>query len=135
MMTAGMRASRVEWSQILSVERRVNGYTGSPQLFCQVTGIANGPEQSSTLPKRAPYRSGQAGTVHDLGASLLMGAVGYPPTSDRVTVGDREVLGERAPSRRYERQLVHRRGGAGWDRTRCFDEERCWVPWPVGVRR
>jgi len=43
MMTAGMRASRVEWSQILSVERRVNGYTGSPQLFCQVTGIANGP--------------------------------------------------------------------------------------------
>jgi len=108
MMTAGMRASRVEWSQILSVERRVNGYTGSPQLFCQVTGIANGPEQSSTPPKRAPYRSGQAGTVHDLGASLLMGAVGYPPTSDRVTVGDREVLGERAPSRLYARFAVRR---------------------------
>ena len=57
--------------------------------------------ESSTPPKRAPYCSVQAGTVHDLGASLLIGAVGYPPTSHRITVSDREVLGERVPSRRY----------------------------------
>ena len=50
MMTAGMRASRVELVSFsgLNFERRAPGTPDSPQLFCQVTGVANGPEQRAT---------------------------------------------------------------------------------------
>jgi hypothetical protein len=50
MMTASMRASRVEWSHLcgLNFEPRAPVTPDSWQLFHQVTGIANGPEQRAT---------------------------------------------------------------------------------------
>jgi hypothetical protein len=50
-----------------------------------------GAEPMRTPPKRAPYRSGLAGTVRDQRESDHL--------TDRITMSDREVLGERALSR------------------------------------
>jgi hypothetical protein len=80
-----------------------------PQVLCLVTGVVNGPERGRTPPKRAPYRSGLAGTVRDLGAGCCCVQPDTRQLTDGITLSDREVRGERAPSR-YGGLVIGHRG-------------------------
>jgi len=75
---------------VLSAQHHLQRH--SPQLSCQVTGIAAlNREQHAAEACASPFRAGRDRSP----------PAGYPPTTYRITVMRSRVLGERPPTRRY----------------------------------
>jgi hypothetical protein len=81
-----------------------------------------------TPDKRAPWRSGLAGSVRDRPDIRLL--------ADCITLGDREVPGERAPGRRYGRRSRRESGQSGYVRRIVMSAVGCrgWMCFPAGRR-
>jgi hypothetical protein len=102
-LTSGLIVSRWAHLWARSHSRRRVPLPISVGRLCLVKGITDEPERRAHAAEACALSSVPAGTIRDLGAGCCCVRPDTRQLTDRITLSDREVRGERAPSR-YGRQ-------------------------------